>query len=286
MNQADEAGISYAQRRRLGAELSRLRRLAGISGRDMARHIRASQAHVSRVEAGKAVPTLPQVRAWADAAEVSEDARPALVALTEAALNEFDSWQDRDGTQLATMQRDVAGLEAEAGLSRHFQPAMVPGLLQTAEYARRVLAITDVHGWGDHASAVAARLERQQVLFKPGRRFEFLLTEAAVRLRLGPPHVMQGQTARLRSVMGLANVDIGIVPLAADAKVIPWCSFHMYDDLPDGQEAFVALELPHGRLTVSDPAGVAVYAGQLDAIRQAAVRGADAEHLLDVIDAS
>ena len=64
----------------------------------MARHIGASQAHVSRVESGYAVPTLPQVRAWAAAAAVPEDARPALVALTEAALNEFDSWQDRDGT--------------------------------------------------------------------------------------------------------------------------------------------------------------------------------------------
>jgi transcriptional regulator with XRE-family HTH domain len=286
LNEADQAGISHAQRQRLGADLSRLRRLAGISGRDMARRIGASQAHVSRVEAGKAVPTLPQVRAWADAVEVPEDARPALVALTEAALNEFDSFQDRDGRELAAMQRDVAGLEAEAALSRHFQPAMVPGLLQTAEYARRVLAITDIHGWGDHAAAVAARIERQQVLYKPGRRFEFLLTEAAVRLRLGPPHVMQGQTARIRTVMSLANVDIGIVPLAADAKVIPWCSFHLYDDLPDGQAAFVALELPHGRLTVSDPAGVAVYTEQLEAVRQAAVHGADAERLLDVIDSS
>jgi transcriptional regulator with XRE-family HTH domain len=286
LNQADQAGISHAQRQRLGADLSRLRRLAGISGRDMARHIGASQAHVSRVESGKSVPTLPQVRAWADAAEVPEDARPGLVALTEAALNEFDSWQDRDGTQLTAMQRDVAGLEAEAGLSRHFQPAMVPGLLQTAEYARRVLDITDIHGWGDHAAAVAARIERQQILYKPGRRFEFLLTEAAVRLRLGPPHVMQGQTARIRTVMSLANVDIGIVPLAADAKAIPWCSFHLYDDLPDGQAPFVALELPHGRLTVSDPAGVAVYVEQLDAIRQAAVHGADAEHLLESIDGS
>lgn len=286
MSQEDQAGISYAQRQRLGAELSRLRRLAGIAGRDMARRIGASQAHVSRVESGKSVPTLPQVRAWADAAEAPEDARPALVALAEAALNEFDSWQARDGAQLAAMQRDVGGLEAEAGISRHFQPAMVPGLLQTAEYARRVLAITDIHGWGDHAAAVAARMERQQILYKPGRRFEFLLTEAAVRLRIGPPHVMRGQTARIRTVMSLDNVDIGIVPLGGDAKAIPWCSFHLYDDLPDGQEPFVAVELPHGRLTVSDPAGVAVYVEQLEAIRQAAVYGAEAEQLLDLIDGS
>lgn len=286
MSQAEQGGISHAQRERLGTELRRVRRLAGLAGRDMARQIGASQAHVSRVEAGKAVPTLPQVRAWAAAADVPEEARPALVALTEAALNEFDSWQARDGAQLAAMQRDVGGLEAEAGVSRHFQPAIVPGLLQTAEYARRVLAITDIRGWGDHAAAVAARMERQQILYQPGRRFEFLLTEAAIRLRIGPPHVMRGQTARIRSAMSLENVDIGIVPLGEDAKVIPWCAFHLYDDLPDGQLPFVTMEIPHGRLTVSDPADVAVYAEQIEAIRQAAAHGTEAEGLLDLIDGS
>jgi hypothetical protein len=163
---------------------------------------------------------------------------------------------------------------------------MVPGLLQTGEYAKRVLAITDIRGWGDHAAAVAARMERQQILYKPGRRFEFLLTEAAIRLRIGPPHVMHGQIARIRSVMGLENVDIGIVPLGEEAKVIPWCAFHLYDDLPDGQLPFVTMEVPHGRLTVSDPADVAVYLKQLEAIRHGALHGAKAERLLDIIDGS
>ena len=238
---------------------------------------------MSRVESGQAVPTLPQVRAWADATGLREEARQQLEALTQAALNEVDSWQVRDSAQLDAMQRDVGGLEAEAGVTRHCQPAIVPGLLQTAEYAKRILAITDIRGWGDHAAAVAARMERQQILYKPGKRFEFLLTEAAIRLRVGPVHVMHGQVARIKSMMSLDNVNIGIVPLDAEARVIPWCAFHLYDDLPDEQLPFVAIELPHGRLTVSDPADVAVYVDQLEALRQAARYGAEAERLLDSV---
>jgi transcriptional regulator with XRE-family HTH domain len=281
LSQAEQGGLAHGQRKRLGTELSRFRRLSGLSGRAMASRIGASQAHVSRVESGQAVPTLPQVQAWADAAGIPADDRPALVALTVAALNEVDSWQQRDTADLAAMQRDVAGLEAAATISHHFQPAIVPGMLQTADYARHVLAITDIRDWGDHEAAVTARMERQRALHRPGRRWEFLLTEAALRLRLGPPHVMAGQMTRIKDTMALSNVDIGIVPLDADAIIIPWCAFHVYEGLPDGQGAFVAMELPHGRLTISDPADVSVYMEQLAAIRRAAVHKDAAGRLLD-----
>jgi len=238
---------------------------------------------VSRVESGQAVPPLPQVAAWADAVSAPDEARAVLAALTEAALNEVDSWRARYGAGLSAMQRDIGALEATAGASRHFQPAIVPGLLQTAEYARRVFEITDVRDWGDLAGAVAVRVERQQVLHRPGKRFEFLLTEAAIRLRVGLPHVMRGQADHIASLMSLDNVDIGVVPLQADAQVVPWCGFHLYDELPEGQNPFVTIEMPHARLTVSDPGDVAIYQQQLDAIRRAALHGRDARLLLEDI---
>jgi transcriptional regulator with XRE-family HTH domain len=173
LTEAGQAGSPHAQRQRLGAELRRLRRLSGLSGRDLGRQIGSSQAHVSRVESGQAFPPLPQVAAWAEAVDAPGDARAMLTALTEAALNEVDSWRARYGAGLSAMQQDIGMLEADAGISRHFQPAIVPRLLQTAEYAKRVFEITDVRDWGDHTSAVAARIERQQVLYRPGKRFEF-----------------------------------------------------------------------------------------------------------------
>ncbi len=273
----------HAQRKRLGSELRRLRRLAGLSGRDIARIIRSSQAHVSRVENGQAVPTLPQVTAWAGAAGADDGAKAVLTGLTEAALNEVDAWRTQFEAGLPAMQQDIRALEASAGVVTYFQPSLVPGLLQTAEYARRTFEITDVKGWGDHAAAVAARIERQQALYQPGRRFEFLVTEAALRLRVGAPHVMRGQADRIVTVMSLDAVEVGVIPLDADASVIPWVGFNLYDDLADGQPAFVTVELPHAWLTASDPGDVDIYRQQLAVIRDAALYGRDARHLLDGI---
>ena len=286
MTNGQQAGTPHAQRTRLGSELRRLRRLAGLSGRDIARAIRSSQAHVSRVENGQAVPSLPQVAAWAEAAGGPEDVQAVLAALTEAALNEVDSWRTRFDAGLPSMQQDIGEMEAAAGLVIYFQPSLVPGLLQTAEYARRVFEITDVKGWGDHAAAVATRMERQQALYQPGKRFEFLITEAALRLRVGPAYVVRGQVDRITTVMSLDTVDIGVLPLNAKTDVIPWCGFNLYDDLTDDQPAFVTVELPHAWLTVSDPADVGIYQQQLAAIRQAALHGTNARQLLDDIGRS
>lgn len=282
-SQQQQGGAPHAQRKRLGSELRRLRKLSGLSGRDIARLIGSSQAHVSRVETGQAVPTLPQVTAWADAAGVPDDARTVLTELTEAALNEVDTWRSAFDAGLPVMQQDIRAMEAAAGKTVYFQPSLVPGLLQTAEYARRVFEVTDVKGWGDHSAAVAARMERQQALYQPGKRFEFLITEAALRLRMGPQHVMRGQADRISSAMTLDTVDIGIIPWDAAAAVVPWVGFNVYEDLPDGQPAFATIEIPHAWLTVSDPADVEIYQRQLTQIRAAALHGAAARQLLENI---
>jgi transcriptional regulator with XRE-family HTH domain len=280
LSKAGQAEGSRAHRRRLGAELRRLRRLSGLSGREVAARIDTSQAHVSRVESGQAAPPLPQVLAWAQAVGARDAAQASLIALTEAALAEADRWGLRDESSLSAMQQDVDILEADAGASRHFQPAIVPGLLQTADYAKCVFEITSAGNSGeDHAHAVAARLDRQQILYRPGKRFEFLLTEAAVRLRIGPPRVLRGQAGHLSTLMNLDNIDIGVIPLEADVRVVPWCGFHLYYDLPGGGNPFVTIDLPHSRLTVADPGDVAIYQQQLDAARQSALRGQDARLL-------
>ncbi len=279
MTGGQQTGTPHAQRARLGGELRRLRRLAGLSGRDVARLIGVSQAHVSRVENGQAVPPLPQVSTWADVVGANDDARALLAVLAEAAVNEVDSWRTQFDAGLAAMQQDMREVEAGASALHYFQPSIVPGLLQTAEYARRVFEISDVRGWGDHAAAVAARLDRQQVLYQPGKHFEFLLTEAALRLRIGPPHVILGQIDHIASVMSLDSVEVGVIPLDAEAEVIPWCGFNLYDGFTDGQ-AFVTIELPHAWLTVSGPDDVAIYRRQLAGIREAAVYDEDARRLL------
>lgn len=259
-----------AQRIRLGAELRRLRLLAGMSGREVAHHLNIGQASVSRIENGQAVPSLPQVNAWVEAVRASPEQRETLIALTEAALNEVESWRVRQRAGLPSMQADVQSLEATAYVHRCFQPSLIPGLLQTAEYARHVFTLVDVLGDGDYSGAVAGRLERQKILYQEDHRFEFLITEAALKLRICPQRVMDAQLAHIGSVATLSNVKVGVIPLDVDARAIPWCGFNLYDERGD-LEPFVTIEMPHAGITVSDPADVRLYQQQLNLLRESAV---------------
>jgi hypothetical protein len=114
----------------------------------------------------------------------------------------------------------------------HFEVAYIPGVLQTADYARRVLAEsarlhrTEVD---DLDVAVAERMRRQQFLYEPGRQFEFLMTEAVLRFVLPEdPAVMRAQLDRLQSVIGMSNVRFGVVPFGASLPVTPQHSFQIY----------------------------------------------------------
>ena len=203
------------QRARLGAELRRARTLAGLSGRQVADATGLSQPTVSRIERGESVPSLREVIAWADAVEVGADRKALILGLAEAAVNEVTTFRARLSNGLAAVQEDVRGLEATARTLRNFQPGIIPGLLQTAEYARRILAFADETA--NVGAAVAARLTRQEILHEPGRSFEFLLTEAALRYRPGPREVLTAQLDHLAAVVTLEAISFGVIP--ADAEM-------------------------------------------------------------------
>ena len=266
-----------AQRIRLGAELRRLRTLGGLSGREIGRRTGISQANVSRIENGQIVPSLPQVRAWATAAQAPE-AAGQLAAMTESALNEVTTFRDRLRDGLTPVQQDVRELESTTTTLRNFQPGIVPGLLQTADYARHVLGLAHAAPPGDIAPAVAARLERQAIIADPTRRFEWIMTESA--LRWAPvsaePGMLVAQLDRLMVIAGLANAAVGVIPLGAPMKAIPRCGFVIYDERHPGYQPFVIVETPHAAVYVSDPDDVDVYREQLAALRQSALFGSDA----------
>ena len=112
------------------------------------------------------------VTAWADATRITGDRRDVLLALAEAAVHEVATFRIRLSSGLAAVQDSVRDLEASARVVRNFQPGIIPGLLQTAEYARRIMALADIGHHGGHAAAGAARPGRQQALHDPDRSFD------------------------------------------------------------------------------------------------------------------
>lgn len=254
---------SSSARVRLAAELVHARELAGVSGRALATRIGVSQSTLSRIENAKVLPSRPQVQAYADAGVPVDD---RVFALLDAAHRETRTWGDLlDGR--AHLQGDVRDRDVAATAVRNFQPTLVPGLLQTAAYARAVLEM----GRTDVAPALAARMERQQVLYGSGRRFEFLMTEQA--LRWSPaPGATDGLAERIASLATLDAVNIMVLPEGAQVGAPAWHNFVIREVAGD-EPAYVTTELVHGAQEVRDPASVDAYLRLWELLRNAAATG-------------
>jgi transcriptional regulator with XRE-family HTH domain len=269
---------------RLAGELRRLRDLSGLSGRELARRMGTSQSKVSRIESGTTIPSQPEVTAWASAIGASAEVHDSLVALAEAAFAEVQSWRDALRRR-PHAQDEIRALESRARMLSTFQPSLVPGMLQTAEYARRVfsflpatLAVADI------PAAVAGRLNRQLALYETDRKFSFLITEGALRWRPGPPELMVAQLDRIASVSTLDNVSVGVIPLGAQAVTMLTHTFVIYDGW-DEQDTLVEVDTIHAQLLVKRPGDVALYRQRWERLAQMAVVGEDAREFIGGLSA-
>jgi transcriptional regulator with XRE-family HTH domain len=263
---------------RLGAELRRLRRQAGRNQEAIAGALGVSKATVERIELGGAhggsPPSVQAVTDWAQACSVARPDLPALRALAEAALDEHRPF--RDWGSLASIQEGIRADEAGAMTLRNFNPWGVPGLLQTAAYAAAVLGMADPRRAGEAPQAVAVRMARQAILHEPGRRLEFLVTEAGLRWR---PVAAAGMAAQLAQVASLATspaVALGVLPLGSPRRTRPDAGFVLYEDRAGGSSPFTAVELPHERVEASTPADVDLYRAKFALLQAEAVTGDDA----------
>ncbi|WP_061295812.1 helix-turn-helix domain-containing protein [Herbidospora cretacea] len=253
---AEEDGSeSRTRRHRLAAELRGLRDLAGLSGRQLADLIQVSQSKVSRIESGATTPSLPEVRRWVEAVQAPPETYERLADLTQAVVYEVHTWRGATRGK-GHLQEDIRRRESDVALVRNFQCMVVPGLLQTAAYARAVFGLYEQpYEKGDLAAATAARMRRQEALYDEDRRFEFLITESALRLRPGPGNPLPAQLDRIASVSTLETVRIGVIPQNVTARLVPLHGFVIYggdDDGPDDPDTFVEVETDHARLTIAD----------------------------------
>lgn len=265
--------------RRLGLALRGLRLDAGMTGHQLAAQAGLSQSTVSRLELGQALPSPADVDGWARVTRASREQHAELRKLAEAAAVETISWSKAARRGLPELQQDVHELETAAATILNFQPTIFPGLLQTADYARRLVLSGYPSGRPDIAAAVAARLDRQAILYDDAKHLEFVIAEAALRWRLGPPPMMLAQLDRVASVATLANVTIGIIPQAAEVAAWHVHGFAILDDRDDGGP-LVRVETLTTGLSISDPDAVERYRQAFRLLREAAVFDAQAVALI------
>ncbi|WP_449289815.1 Scr1 family TA system antitoxin-like transcriptional regulator [Nocardiopsis alba] len=195
------------QRGELADALRRLRRAAGLTGAGLATRTGMSQAKVSKIENNRVRPSVVDVERILTALGISttDDDGSRLIELARIASSDYQGFRISLQRGLGELQRDLSAIESAASTVRFFLPCMITGLLQTSEYARQTLTHPLVNRGAEWRTALARRLERQQILYRPGKRFVFVLTEGALRWPLCPPEVMALQMDRIASLSELAG---------------------------------------------------------------------------------
>ncbi len=189
----------------------------------------------------------------------------------------YSSWYAVADDGLETLQRSLIDIEADTKHQRSYSPEILPGLVQTLDYARAILSkCTTVLGVPDDSEATAAvRTQRQAVLDAPGHRFHLLIGEAALRRTVGSHAIMAAQIRQLGDILtSRDNVEIGIIPL--DAEFIGQANnFVIHDDTG------VAIETVTGSVETSGADEIALAVRTFDLLAGQARYGEHARALLD-----
>ena len=186
-------------------ELRQARTGAGMSQEDLGRAINYSSSLVSAVENGQRPPMTEYL--------MSVDRALNTGGLFERLLTDLVSI-DRAPVWL----RDWIVFEREALLLRWFQPLLVPGLLQTEEYARAVLEWGGLLDPGEVERSVASRMERQEILDRPKPpHFIAIIDESVLRRFVGSTEIMAAQCDHLTASAERNNVYLHVLPASAGA---------------------------------------------------------------------
>ncbi len=263
------------EREALGQWLGQLRRDTGLTGKDLAASLGWHASKVSRIELGKQTASKDDVTAWAGAVGKPE-AAAELTARVTALETHYVSHRRLLSRGHAGLQRAWAAHEESTSFLRAFETALVPGLLQTADYARYVfLAMSAFKQLPDDIDmAIAARMERQRVIYDPIKRFHFVVTTGALRTRTCPAEVMRGQLDRLMVATTMDRVRLGIIPDQAQLRLPPMHGFWILDD------RLVQAEVLAADLNLTDESEIRLHAEAFDLLAASAVYGGAARAIL------
>jgi transcriptional regulator with XRE-family HTH domain len=217
-----EHGSPSVRRRRLAAELRRLRERAGFIGEEIADRLGWSTSKLSRIETSKSGIKQQDLELLLDLYRVAEPHRSELKALARESRRA--ARVETIGARLPEVHAEFLNVEAEAESVWDWEPQVVPGLMQTEEYARAVML-----GWtsmfrlplGEIDRRVEAQRLRQQVLERdPPLILSFVIDESVLRRRIADASVMSGQLERIIEVSHMPNVSVRILPLDGNHLVL------------------------------------------------------------------
>jgi transcriptional regulator with XRE-family HTH domain len=261
------------KRRRLAAELRHYRDAAGLTIDDVAERLEWSTAKISRIENSR-VSVLPRDVKFLLGVYGLTDRDPAWdVMLTLARESRERGWWHQYGDAVPDWFEVYVGLEADATSISAYHTEFVPGLIQTADYARAITRakLSDVTD-DDLERIVDVRMERQKILTSDdGPHVWFVINEAVVRRVVGGPEVMHRQLDRLMVVADLPRVQLQVLPFEAGAHASMDGSFSIlaFPDARDPQVVY--MEYLTGALYLEKPSDTDRYRLVVDHLRATAL---------------
>jgi transcriptional regulator with XRE-family HTH domain len=266
---ADQARVA------LGVRLRDIRRDAGITGIELAALCGWLSSKVSKIEHGRQTPSEDDLRAWCEHCRARGEL-PDLVAAVRSIETQFAEWRRimRGGSR--RRQQASKAVYERARLFRIYEPSVVPGLLQTRDYAVAILTtFTEfVRAPQDAEEAATARLEAQKVLTHGDRRFHMLVGEQALRTNVGGAEVMAGQLQHLLGSLRLPRLRLGVIPLDAPYRVPLNNGFWMLD------EALVQFDTYSAELSLVRPDEIALYGRAFERLAALAAYGPEAKVMI------
>lgn len=277
------AGSPSMRRRRLAAELRRLRNETGLSIEGVATKLKWPGSKISRVENRQVGISTRDLRKLLDLYHVTDRAyREELLEIGRRAT-ERGWWQSYTGV-VPSAYANLIGLEAEAATIRTYEPELVPGLLQTPDYARSVIRAgrpTDTTEEIDRR--VEVRLERQEVLTRidpPPPKVNVVLNEGVLVRRVGTPEVMRAQIEHLMRERDRANIVIQILPFSAGEHPAMVGPFSMLTFLDPADQGVVNVENVMGSLALEKAEELRAYEDVWGAIQARAASPEDSRAVM------
>jgi transcriptional regulator with XRE-family HTH domain len=261
--------------RRLAVELSSRREASGLSREEVARRLEWSTSTVFRIETGRSHPQPRSVRDLLDLYGVTGPEREGLIQLARDARQ--PGWWHSFRDVLPNPYEVYIGLETGAISIRNFEPLLIPGLLQTADYARAMIRGGARELDRDEIERrVEVRLSRQQVLVKEDRpRLWAVIDEAVIRRVVGSPAIMAAQLQQLAEAAEHGKTTLQVVPFGAGAHAGTSGPFVILG-LPEPAEPdLVYVETLAGDIYLEEPADVDRYTLAFDRLRAAALHPDD-----------
>ncbi|MER7269105.1 helix-turn-helix domain-containing protein [Micromonospora carbonacea] len=287
----DETSGSTVPRRQLGRLLTQLREGASVSLDAAAEGLDCSRQKVWRIEKGLVPVRVVDARAMCEIYRAPEDMKAIVTGLAKE--TRAKGWWHSYGEIVPPWFSLYVGLESTATLMRRYDSELIPGLLQTREYAaelfrRKNPTMTEA----EREKLVEVRMHRQHVLTRrlpSAPTLKAVLSEAVLRRTIPDRRAMAGQLRHLLDMAALPNVSLRVLPLAAGPPLASETGTFVVLDFPQAfgrastEPTTVYLENITGALYLDRPAEVAAYEHVWSDLEMLASDEAESEKMINMI---